>query len=161
MGSPRCKSCKKSPIRVTRKIRKHIVKKHFNLRNVDRCSTFLPSITPELVLETIRARYMDGTLKEGGNHSSGNLTYYCVFDFEVGSSPNRRGRRRTRHVRVSCVPSDCPNCSHPVMLIITFFPDGQPKPISWERNLRSGNTSFWNEERFVIRVVINWKSQSQ
>lgn len=159
MGSSRCMSCKKSSLRLNRKIKKHIVKKHFNQRNVDRCSTFLPEITQDLVLEKIRASYKDGTLKKGDNHSSGNLTYYCDFDFDVGS--DRRGRRRTHHVKVACVPSDCPDCSHPVMLIITFFPDAKPKLISWERNLRSGNISFWNEERFIIRVVMNWKSQSQ
>ena len=159
MGSSRCMSCKKSSLRLTRKIKKKIVKKHFNNRNVDWRSKFLPNITPGLVFKKIRASYMDGTLKKGAHHSSGNLTYYCDFDFDVGS--DRRGRRRTHRVRVGCVPSDCPDCSHPVMLIITFFPDAKPEPISWERNLRSGNINFWNEERFIIRVVMNWKSQSQ
>lgn len=127
MGSSRCMSCKNSSLRLNRKIKKKVVKKHFNQRNVDRCSTFLPNITPGFVLKEIRAKYKDGTLKKGYNHSSGNLTYYCDFDFDVGSD---RDGRKTHHVKVACVPSDCPDCFHPVMLIITFYPDAKPKLIS-------------------------------
>lgn len=128
MESSRCISCKNSSLRLNRKTEKKVVKKHFNQRNVDRCSIFLPNITPGFVLKEIRAKYKDGTLEIGENHSSGNLTYYCVFDFDVGS--DRGGRRKTRYVKVGYVPSDCPDCSHPGMQIITFYPDAKPKLIS-------------------------------
>ena len=130
MNSTRCKLCRKSSIRLERKDRKHIIAKHFHLPNVDGISSFYRDISLRMVFETFKAKLRDGILKKEDNHPSRNLIYYCPFDFVVGSSPTRRGRRRTRYVRVACAPSICPNCYYPVKKVKTIFPDGHHKPIS-------------------------------
>ena len=130
MNSTRCKSCRKSSIRLEWKVRKHIIDKHFHLTNVDGISSFYRDISLRMIFETFEAKLRDGILEEGDNHSSRNMIYYCPFDFVVGSSPTRRGRRRTRYVRVACTRSICPYCDHNVIKVKTIFPDGQRKPIS-------------------------------
>ena len=130
MNSTRCKLCRKSSIRLERKDRKHIIDKHFHLTNVDGISSFYRDISLRMVFETFKAKLRDGILEEGDHHPSRNMIYYCPFAFVVGSSPTRRGRRRTRYVRVACTRSICPNCDHNVIKVKTIFPDGQRKPIS-------------------------------
>ena len=162
MNSTRCKLCRKSSIRLERKDRKHIIDKHFHLKNVDGISSFYRDISLRMVFETFKAKLRDGILEEGDYHPSRNMIYYCPFDFVVGSSPTRRGRHRTRYVRVACTRSICPYCDHNVIKVKTIFPDGQRKPIShWERNLWSENPRLrqkYMKNDLLLLVVMRWKS---
>ena len=121
MNSTRCKLCRKSSIRLERKDRKHIIDKHFHLTNVDGISSFYRDISLRMVFETFKAKLRDGILEEGDYHPSRNMIYYCPLDFVVGSSPTRRGRHRTRYVRVACTRSICPYCDHNVTKLKRFF----------------------------------------
>ena len=131
MAVRRCWLCREIPIRLTRKTRRHIIDEHFRREHVDVRSTFYRDISFRTVFERFKAQFREGTLEEKHPRSSRNPIYYCLFDFVVGSSPSRDGRKRqrSRYVRVPCVRSKCRNCSHPVTEIITFFPDGQRRPI--------------------------------
>ena len=151
MNSTRCKLCRKSSIRLEWKDKKHIIDKHFHLKNGDGISSFYRHISLQMVFETFKAKLRDGILEEEDDLRSGNLIYYCPFDFVVGSSPTQRGRRRTRHVRVACTPSICPNYHYPVKKVKTIFPDGHNKPIShWERNLWSENTRLRRKNDLLL-----------
>ena len=125
----RCRLC--SPVRLSRTTFYHIIDKHFSRGNVDTFSTFYRDISFEMVFERFKAQFRDGTLEEELPRSWENPTFYCRFDFVVGSSPlrNGRGRWRSRYVRVPCVRLKCPDCSHTMIVMKTAFPDGQRKPI--------------------------------
>lgn len=116
-------SCRESPIRLRWKTRRHIIDEHFCRENVDTCSTFYRDISFRMVFERFKAQFREGTLEKEDPRSSRNLVYFCLFDRVVGSSPSQYGRKRlrSRHVRVPCVRSSCRNCSHPVIVIKTFF----------------------------------------
>ena len=131
MAFRRCRSCRESPIRLRWKTRRHIIDEHFCRENVDTCSTFYRDISFRMVFERFKAQFREGTLEKEDPRSSRNLVYFCLFNRVVGSSPSPDGRKRlrSRHVRVPCVRSTCRNCSHPVIVIKTFFPDGQRRPI--------------------------------
>ena len=131
MAVCRCCSCGEIPIRLRRKTKRHIIDEHFRREHVDVRSTFYRDISFRTVFERFKAQFREGTLEEKHPRLSRNPIYYCLFDFVVGSSPSRDGRKRqrSRYVRVPCVRSKCRNCSHPVTEIKTFFPDGQRRPI--------------------------------
>ena len=148
MNSTRCKSCRKSSIRLEWKDRKHIIDKHFHLTNVHGISSFYRDISLRMIFETFKAKLRDGILEEGDSHSSTNMIYYCHFDFVVGSSPTRRGRRRTRYVRVACTRSICPYCDHNVI-------DRSLRTKLTERKSKAPAKIY--EERSIIIVVMEWK----
>ena len=127
----RCRLCRKSPVRLTRRTICHIIDNHFCRENVDTFSTFYRDISFEMAFERFKAQFRDGTLEKEHLRSWENPTFYCRFDFVVGSSPlrNGRGRWRSRYVRVPCVRLKCPDCSHTMIVMKTAFPDGQRKPI--------------------------------
>ena len=133
----RCRLCRESPVRLSRTTFYHIIDEHFCRGNVDTFSTFYRDISFEMVFERFKAQFRDGTLEEELPRSWENPTFYCRFDFVVGSSPlrNGRGRWRSRYVRVPCVRLICPNCSHIMIKMKTAFPDGQRKPIDLKNNL--------------------------
>lgn len=131
MAFRHCRLCRDSPVRLRWRTKRHIIDKHFGRENVDTCSTFYRHISVRMVFERFKAQFREGSLEKEHPRSSRNLIYYCPFNFVVGSSPSPDGRRRlrSRHVRVPCVRSTCRNCSHPVIVIKTIFPDGQARPI--------------------------------
>ena len=73
MNSTRCKLCRKSPIRLEWKDRKHIIDRHFHLTNVEGTSSFYRDISLRMVFETFKAKIRDGILEEEDNHSLRNL----------------------------------------------------------------------------------------
>ena len=131
MAIRRCWLCRESPIRLRRKTKRHIIDEHFRREHLDVCSTFYRDISFQMVFERFKTQFREGTLEEKHPRSSRNVIFYCQFDSVLGSSPSRDGRKRkrSRHARVACVRSKCRNCSHPVIEIKTFFPDGQHRPI--------------------------------